>query len=146
MALAAAPPIPLNLPLQTNSDETVPVVWVHAHDLTPIAITSAVAWFRFDLPNDDTWARDPETGVPIAPARQHLIISSSTATPGSPPGWFDPARFPQGEALLYLSHELWADLTAPYTGTWDLTAVSTDDVQKVLARGEFHAETGADEL
>jgi hypothetical protein len=132
--------------MHTNSDETVSVLWLRGGDLAPIVITSAVAWFRFDLPNDDTWERDPDTGAPITPARHHLIISSSTATPGTPPGWFDVSRFAQGEALLYLSHEVWADLTAPYTGTWDLTAVSTEAVQKVLVRGEFHAETGADAL
>ena len=128
MSLATAPPGRLDLSMYTNDDRIVAVRWLHVDAVTPIVITSATLTLRFDLPNDDTWARDPITELPIAPARQLHTITSTT--PGAAGGWFDASRFALGEALAHISHGLWTTYLQPYRGTWDLVAVSVDDVQR----------------
>lgn len=139
MGLAVEPPVRLDLACRDNDDQLVPIVWMRADASTPIPITAATLTLRFDLPDDDTWERDPDTDVPIEPARQRHVITSTT--PGNPAGWFVADHYADGQLLAYLSHQLWSSYSAPYTGTWDVVAISSDAVQRCLARGEFTMET-----
>jgi hypothetical protein len=141
MALATRPPIRIDLAMRSNADEIVPVLWLHGDGSTPLGVATAMLTLRFDLPNDDLWLHDPDTDVPLPPERQIVVINDA-GTVGTPPGWIDTSRYPLGEVLVYISHALWPTVTPPYTGTWELVAVSLDDVQRVLTRGEFVCETG----
>lgn len=144
MGLATAPPIRVDLSCRQNDDKEVALLWLRADATTPVGVTSAVLTLRFDLPNDDDWVRDPVTGEPLEPERQVHVIDGGTS-PGDPGGWIDVSRFSQGEVLVHISHEVWTAYVAPYTGTWDVVAVSVDAVQRCLARGEFISERGADQ-
>jgi hypothetical protein len=147
MALATTLPKRHDLAMRTTSDEIVPFLLVHGsengHEAIPIGIAAAMLTLRFDLPNDDTWLHDPDTDEPLQPERQIVVINDAGSV-GTPPGWIDDSRYPLGEVLTVISHALWPTVTLPYTGTWELVAVTVDDLQRVLARGEFVCETGAD--
>lgn len=142
MGLATAPPFRLDLSMYTNDDRIVGVRWMLVGGETPIPITSAALTLRFDLPDDDTWELDPVTELPVAPDRQIHQIAGTT--PGAPDGWFDSTRFPLGEALAVVSHNVWTAKVPPLRGTWDLVAVSVDNVKRVLARGEWVTQERAD--
>lgn len=141
MGVAVEPPIRIDLSCRDDDDKLVPVVWLRADGVTPIPITTVKVTLVFDFPNDDTWERDPDTDEPIQPARQRHEISSTT--PGDTGGWIVADHYDDGQLLAYLSHQLWAAYTPPYTGVWDLVALSTDAVQRCLARGEFTMETSS---
>lgn len=138
MGLAVEPPVRLDLSCRPDDDKLVPVVWLRADNVTPIPITSAVVTITFDLPNDDTWERDPDTDAPVEPERQVHIITSTT--PGDPAGWIIADQYVDGQVLAYISHVIWTTITPPYTGTWALVVISTEAVQRCLARGEINLE------
>src|SRR5262245_50882215 len=102
MPLAVEHPHRLDLSCWVNDDKRVPIRWLQADIVTPIPITSATASLYFDLPDDDTWPLDPDTGLPIPPDPQIHVISSTT--PGDPDGWIVADRYEFGEVLVYLSH------------------------------------------
>lgn len=141
MGVAVEPPIRIDLSCRDDDDKLVSLAWRLADQVTPIPITSAKLVLAFDLPNDDTWARDPDTDAPIPPVPQRHIITSTT--PGHPAGWIDSTGWVDGLVRVYLTHTLWSTYLAPHTGVWDVVAVSTDAVQRCLARGEFTMETSA---
>jgi hypothetical protein len=141
MSLAVAPPARVDLSMRTNDDEVVPLLWLRADRTTPVPISSAALTLSFDLADDDTWPIDPDTGDVVVPDRQvHAITSTTIGTAG---GWLLADRYAVGEVVAVIAHTLWATVDEPFTGTWDAVAVSSDSVQRCLARGEFVCEQGA---
>jgi hypothetical protein len=137
MGLAVEPPVRVDLAFRDTDDQPVSVLYLRADMTTPIAVTSAVVTMRFDLPDDDTWPLDPD-GVPIEPARQTHTISGGA--PGDAGGWVVDDGFADGQILFVVPHTMWATILEPWSGRWDLVAVTVDSLRRQLARGEFVCE------